>query len=96
LACFVAARLAADCADTATDLGEAGRMARAVGAKGWLGTLALPPAVRAPLLRCVEVSGEGSARAVGAQVAELAVAGAAFLDPGSRAELETLAATLRR
>jgi hypothetical protein len=96
LACFVAARLAVDCANPAIELGETGRTARAAGAKGWLGTLALPANVRAPLLRCVEVSAEGSARQVGAQIAELAVAGAAFLDPGSRAELETLAATLRK
>jgi hypothetical protein len=96
LACFVAARLAADCAAPATEASTVGRSARCAGAKGWLATLALPPAVRVPLLRCVESTGEGSPRAVGHELAELAAAGAAYLDPSSRSELETLATTLRR
>ena len=93
LACFVAARLAADCTGTGADV--AGRTARSVGAKAWLGTLALPPVVRAPLFRCVESTAEGSARVVGQELAEVAAAGGAYLDPGSRLELDTLVATLR-
>jgi hypothetical protein len=94
LACFVAARLASDCVGP-SEITEPGRSTRSAGAKGWLGTLALPAAVRTPLLRCVESTAEGTPRAVGREVSELAAAGAAYLDPGSRAELDTLAATLQ-
>lgn len=93
LACFVAARLAADCAGRGADV--AGRTARSAGAKAWLGTLALPPAVRGPLFRCVESTAEGSARVVGQELGEVAAAGGAYLDPASRLELESLVATLR-
>lgn len=95
LACFVAARLASDCAAGASEWGELGRSARSAGAKGWLGALALPTAVRAPLLRCVESTVSGSPRVVAHELAELAAAGAAYLDPGSRAELDALTALLR-
>jgi hypothetical protein len=96
LACFVAARLAADCLTDRRDLPEPSRAARSAGARGWLGTLALPPIVRAPLLRCVETTADGSAAMVGEEVAQVALAGAAYLDPGSLAELDLLAAALRR
>src|SRR6476659_6098372 len=46
LACFVAARLAADCCDPALDLDEPARAARCAGAKLWLGTIAIPSPVR--------------------------------------------------
>ena len=75
-------------------LAEAGRAARAAGAKGWLATLALPPIVRAPLLRCMESTADGSPATIGHELAQLALAGAAYLDPGSRAELDALAASL--
>ena len=93
LACFVAARLAAGCAGEGTDVAD--RTARSIGARAWLGTLALPPVVRGPLFRCVEATAEGSARLVGQELADVAAAGGAYLDPGSRTELETLVATLR-
>ena len=95
LACFVAARLAADCANGGTELVDQGRATRSAGAKGWLGTLALPPVVRGPLLRCVESTAAGSPRTVGLELSELAAAGAAYLDQGSRAELDALAISLR-
>ena len=95
LACFVAARLASDCATGAPEWGELGRSARSAGAKGWLGALALPIAVRATLLRCVESTVQGSPRVVARELAELAAAGAAYLDPGSRAELDALTALLQ-
>jgi hypothetical protein len=95
LACFVAARLASDCLHPTVELVGHGRAARCAGAKGWLGTLALPPIVRGPLFRCVESTSDGTAHTVGRELSELAAAGAAYLDPGSRSELDTLAATLR-
>jgi hypothetical protein len=96
LACFVAARLASDFASSASELAESGRAARSVGAKGWLGTLALPPAVRGPLLRCLEATAEGPAATVGRELAGLVTAGAAYLDPASLAELESLGAALQK
>jgi len=95
LACFVAARLAVDCTDQPSESDGVARSARAVGAKAWLGTLALPVLVRGPLLRCVETSSDGPPGAVGRAVAELAVAGVAYLDAGSVTELESLAVLLR-
>jgi hypothetical protein len=95
LACFVAARLAAECGPGLADPADPARAARVAGAKGWLGTLALPNDVRGPLIRCVESTAQGSARMVAQELSALAAAGAGYLDGGSRAELETLAATLR-
>ena len=95
LACFVAARLAADCAPALFELDEPGRAARSTGAKGWLGTLTLPPTLRAVLLRCLESTADGSPATIGRELSELAAAGSGYLDAGSRAELDALAAALR-
>ena len=95
LACFVAARLASDCAARSPNLTEPGRSARCVGAKAWLGALALPPAVRGALIRCMDATVAGSSDSVSQELGDLAAAGAVYLDPASRAELETLAASLR-
>lgn len=95
LACFVAARLAAEFGLEVADAADPARAARVAGAKGWLSTLALPAEVRGPLIRCMESTAQGPARAVGQEVAALAAVGAGYLDGGSRAELETLAAALR-
>ncbi len=95
LACFVAARLASDCAARSPDFAETSRSARLTGAKGWLGTLALPNAVRGPLLRCVEATVDATPEVVGRELAELAAAGALYLDAPSRAELESLSVSLR-
>ena len=95
LACFVAARLAADCMGEPVESDGLARSARAVGAKGWLGTLAMPAVIRGPLLRCLESSADSSPGAVGRALSELALAGAAFLDAGSVTELESLATILR-
>ena len=95
LACFVAARLAFDCAARSPDLADAARSARSLGAKAWLGTLALPIAVRGSLVRCVESTVEGTPDALVRELTDLAAAGASYLDSASRAELEALAASLR-
>ena len=95
LACFVAARLAADCMGEPLEAGGLARSARAAGAKGWLGTLALPALIRGPLLRCLESTADSPPSTVGRALAELALAGATFLDPASIAELESLALILQ-
>ena len=94
LACFVAARLAADrLSNTTTE--TTSRAGRCAGAKAWLGTLALPAAVRTPLTRCADASVDGTRVAVGREVSALATAASSFLDAASRAELEALAGSLK-
>jgi hypothetical protein len=94
LACFVVARLAADRLEGSGALPEPGRGLRSAGARGWLGTLALPAAVRAPLARALELSGEGEGLGLPAALMELAEAASPFLDLGGRGELEALGAAL--
>ena len=93
LACFVAARLAAECGLGSDDDAHA-RANRSAGAKAWLGTLALPAGVRTPANQCVERSAAGTRPALSREVAGLAQAAAAYLDVPSRAELDALVAAL--
>src|SRR4051794_4484507 len=94
LACFVAARLAHECTLPLDDDPDA-RTARCSAAKAWLGTLALPAAVRTPVVRCADLSVNGPSALVATEVAALALAAASYLDQQSRAELDTLSAALR-
>jgi len=94
LACFVAARLASDCCDPTLDLDEGLRAARGAGAKGWVGTIAIPSPVRTPVTKLAEASASGDPAALATLVLALARAAESFLDAGSRAELEALAARL--
>jgi hypothetical protein len=94
LACFVAARLANECTH-AIDEDQDARAARSTAAKAWLGTLALPTAVRTPVIRCAELSVDGQSVQVARELEALAVAAASFLDQQSRAELDALTASLR-
>jgi hypothetical protein len=94
LACFVAARLAGECMH---DIGEEreARASRCAGAKAWLGTLALPPAVRTAVSKCADQSVDGQPMAVAKEVAALALAAASYLDSHSRGELDVLVVALR-
>jgi hypothetical protein len=94
LACFVAARLANDCCDPTLPLDDEARAARCAGAKGWLGTIALPTPVRTPVAKLAEASANGHPEAIAPLVTALAKAADAFLDPAARAELSALAAKL--
>ena len=94
LACFVAARLAADHDPTAVD-GETARASRCAGAKTWLGSLALPSPVRTSVTRCADASAYGEREDLARELATLAIAAAAFLDAPSRHELEALIASFR-
>jgi hypothetical protein len=94
LACFVIARLAADRLEGSGGLTDPNRGLRSTGARGWLGTLALPATVRAPLARALELCGEGNGAGLAAAVLELAEAAAPFLDQGGRGELEGLGTAL--
>jgi len=93
LAAYLAARLAED---TLPDRGvsQPVRLERALHAKNWLATLALPATLRACLAKLVEASsGEpGGAAAAAAELTRLATG---FLDARARAELEQLIAALQ-
>jgi hypothetical protein len=94
LACFVAARLVNDCCDPMLDLDEDARAARCLGAKGWLGTIAIPGPVRTPVAKLAEASANGHPEAMAPLVIALAKAADGFLDPAARAELAALATRL--
>ncbi|MDB4913141.1 MAG: hypothetical protein JWM95_785 [Gemmatimonadetes bacterium] len=94
LACFVAARLAADSVVTLEEAGPA-RVARCAGAKAWFGTLALPPAVRTHAIKCAELSVDAGAALLGQELGGLTLAASPYLDGPSRGELDSLASTLR-
>jgi hypothetical protein len=95
LACFVAARLAAEQL-AGNGLPEVGLAARSTGARGWLGTLALPAPVRGPLARCMELSAavDGAGSALAAEIGALEKVAGSYLDQPSRAELAALATAL--
>lgn len=94
LACFVAARLVNDCCDPVLALDEDARAARCAGAKGWLGTIAIPAPVRAPVAKLADASANGYPESMAPLVAALAKAADAFLDPAARSELDALATRL--
>ncbi len=93
LACFVAARLAHECLLTVDGDHEA-RAARCAAAKAWLATLALPVAVRTPVIRCADLTVDGQSVAIGTAMAAVALAARSFLDAQSHAELDALSAAL--
>jgi hypothetical protein len=94
LACFVAARLVSDCTDPALDLDEVSRAARCAGAKGWLGTIAIPSPVRTPVAKLAEASATADPAVMAPLVASLTKAAESFLDAASRSELDMLMAKL--
>lgn len=97
LACFVAARLAAECAAAMDDdlAGRASRAARCAGAKAWLGTLVVPATIRGSVAMCAELSIEGNPADMGREVARLLLAATSYLDAQSRTELNALSVALR-
>jgi hypothetical protein len=91
LACFVAARLVSDSCDPALDIDEESRAARCAGAKGWLGTIAIPSPVRTPVAKLAEASALANPAVMAPLVTALARAAESFLDAPSRSELDLLA-----
>ncbi|MFL5619922.1 MAG: hypothetical protein ACJ79A_16195 [Gemmatimonadaceae bacterium] len=94
LACFVAARLVNDCCDPVLALDDDTRAARYAGAKGWLGSIAIPAPVRTPVAKLAEASANGHPESMAPLVIALAKAADSFLDPAARSELVALAAQL--
>ena len=93
-ACFVAARLVNDCCDPVLALDGEARAARCAGAKGWLGTIAIPAPVRTPVAKLAEASANGYPEGMAPLVSALARAADSFLDPAARSELDALASQL--
>ena len=93
LATFVAARLAASTAVPAP-LDGAVRARRAEAARQWIGSVALPPGVRAAFLRLAACTGEENVPATHAAMAKVMELTAATLDRSARAELDRLLARL--
>lgn len=96
LACFMAARLAAELipASGRTGLTAELRAVRSAAATSWLATLTLPAAIRTSLTRCIDGAAHGSAEALGSEIAALGAACASVLDAASCAELKQLADSL--
>jgi hypothetical protein len=92
LATYLAARLAHDTL-TARVLVQPVRAERANGARHWLSSLALPPAVKQPLARLVDATA-GESPAVAAALRTVIAVTASFLDSGARSELDHLATAL--
>lgn len=91
LACLVVARLAADAMTAGASLSPEQRQDRAASARHWLGSAALPAAVRAALVRLADATAGGDAAAVKAAVESVIAVTASQLDPGARLELTRLA-----
>lgn len=93
LASYVVGRLAAGCLAGAA-LAREERDARALAARTWLASLALPVPVRAPLVKVIESTRQEDRAAVGAAVVTAADIAASYLDGPAVAELRALAAQL--
>jgi len=92
LATYVAARLAHDAIPPRT-LPQDVRAERAVAARAWLSSLALPTSVRTPVAKLVDVSAADTPTIAAALRNVMAVT-AAYLDSGARSELTSLAGAL--
>jgi hypothetical protein len=93
LATYLVARLAQDAVGT-DSLPQPLRAERAVAARNWLSSLMpLPTALRVPLARAVDASGQETA-AIAAAVRAVIDVTASYLDSGARSEVAQLAAAL--
>jgi hypothetical protein len=94
LACLMAARVASG-AIGATPLPQQAREARALAARGWVASLALPAALRSAVVAVLEAS-EGAGPSLAGAVRALGETASPQLDAASRAELDRLAAEAER
>ncbi len=95
LACFMGARLARDAMDTTDSaVPPSLRQARARGARAWLGALAVPTAVRAPVAKLIDASAGDDPAAMRAPLASVIAVTASYLDAASRSELDRLTQAL--
>jgi hypothetical protein len=88
LCAYLVARLVDDCLPGKA-LQATARAERSTAARGWLGTVALPAAVRAALTRLAEATG-GDPSEVGTPLTKMIEAIDGYLDVASRSELTRL------
>ncbi|MEA3246571.1 MAG: hypothetical protein U9Q74_10490, partial [Gemmatimonadota bacterium] len=93
LVALLAARMAAGAAP-AGGLSPAQRARRAEAARGWVGTMALSPVLRAAIGRLLEASAGSDPSAVAGALCKVTDVTAQWLDRPARSELEALAAKL--
>lgn len=92
MAVYLVARLADD-ASPSNGLAEDLRIQRATGAKHWLASVVLPPAIRNSLAQLVDATA-GASPSVAQAVRSVTKVAANQLDAAARLELERLAASL--
>ena len=93
LACYVGARLAAGLLQP-INLTDEERASRAAAARVWLASLALPPAIRAPVVKLIDATRAATRAQASAALVTVADAAASYLDGPALAELRSLAAQL--
>jgi hypothetical protein len=89
LATYLLARLADDCLPH-RELAASARVERSAAARGWLGSVALPAAVRAPLTKLADATA-GDVAEVTPALASAIAAVDGYLDAAARLELDRLA-----
>ncbi len=89
LATYLVARLVDDCLPQ-REFATASRVERSAAARGWLGSVALPAGVRAPLTKLTDATA-GDLADVTPALANLLTAVDAYLDAAARLELDRLA-----
>jgi hypothetical protein len=70
------------------------RVSRAAAARVWLASLALPPAIRTPVVKLIDSTRAATRAQAGAALVTVADAAASYLDGPALAELRSLAAQL--
>ena len=93
LACYVGARLAVGLLPP-IQLSDEERASRAAAARIWLASLALPAAIRTPLVKLIDATSAAPLAQAGAALVTVADAAASYLDGPALAELRALAAQL--
>ena len=89
LATYLLARLVDDCLPH-RELAAAARVERSTAARGWLGSVALPAPVRAPLTKLADATA-GDLASVTPALAAVLSAVEGYLDAAARMELDRLA-----
>jgi hypothetical protein len=91
LACFLVGRIVMDAASSAAGLSPEQKSSRALGAKHWLGSAAIPMPVRSSLARLAESTALGDRSAIKTALDSVMTVTANHLDSAARLELGRLA-----
>jgi hypothetical protein len=94
LACFLVGRIVMDATSVAGALSPEQKSARALGAKHWLGSVAMATPVRSALARLAESTALGDRSAMKAALDSVMTVTANHLDSAARLELGRLAQTI--